>query len=151
MYKRIRKRYKLPEKKGTIDKWKQVLEDEEPFESLPPDSFWDEVISGEEDVFEHEGDDATGGYQPYTTLVTENIEGAKLEREPENSQELVSCSQKSGEEENVRPEAQPLKFMKFKDKYIASPQLELWIKFSFVKVFREAVREVNIHIGKDLH
>ncbi|KAB1205918.1 hypothetical protein CJ030_MR7G016898 [Morella rubra] len=91
-----------------MDKGKQVLEDEEPFESLPPNSFWDEVISGEEDVFEREGDDATCGYQPCTMLVVENVEvdeGAKLERELENSQELVSCSQKSGEEENVRPEA----------------------------------------------
>lgn len=137
-----------------MDKGKQVLEDEEPFESLPPDSLWDEVISGEEDVFEREGDDVTCGYQPCTMLVVENVEvdeGAKLEREPENSQELVSCSQKSGEEENVRPEAQPLKFLKFKDKYIASPQLELWIKFFSVEVFREVTREVNIHIGKGLH
>ncbi|KAB1200812.1 hypothetical protein CJ030_MR0G006221 [Morella rubra] len=81
-----RKRLKLPVvKKGATDKGdkgkgKEVAEDyEEPAESPPADSFWDQVVSGEEDVFEDRG-------------------RTKLEKEPKNSQDLVSPSEEEDEE-----------------------------------------------------
>lgn len=45
-------------------------------------------MSGEEDVFEGQRDDATSGYQPRSLDVeenNENNEGTKLEKDPDDS------------------------------------------------------------------
>lgn len=84
-----KKRYKLSMvKKGSMEKGKQVMEDdEEPSKSPPLDSSWDQVVSGEEDVFEDRGDDATSGYQPHTNEDKEMIERRREYKTGERARE----------------------------------------------------------------
>ncbi|KAB1205200.1 hypothetical protein CJ030_MR7G021972 [Morella rubra] len=62
-----KQRYKLAiNKKGTMEKGKKMVEEaEEELQSPQLDSFFEKVVSGEDDVFEGGGDNTTSAYQSH--------------------------------------------------------------------------------------
>uniref|UniRef100_A0A2N9G9T6 SWIM-type domain-containing protein n=1 Tax=Fagus sylvatica TaxID=28930 RepID=A0A2N9G9T6_FAGSY len=123
--------------------------------------FWDGLLSGDEDLL----DAAVDAYsqrmasQPASQRVTEPAETVTAEvREPENEKDWDSEMPNSDElitplatsdEDNV-PKGPKPKSVEFDVIDMSSPMLENGMKFADVYQFREAVREYNLKIGKDL-
>uniref|UniRef100_A0A2N9ETW0 SWIM-type domain-containing protein n=1 Tax=Fagus sylvatica TaxID=28930 RepID=A0A2N9ETW0_FAGSY len=127
--------------------------------------FWDGLLSGDEDLL----DAAVDAYsqrmasqpasQPASQRVTEPAETVTAEvREPENEKDWDSEMPNSDElitplatsdEDNV-PKGPKPKSVEFDVIDMSSPVLENGMKFADVYQFREAVREYNLKIGKDL-
>lgn len=129
-----------------MDKGIQVVEEEEELESLKPDSFFYQIVSGEVDVFEDGGDNATNGYQPHGVTFEEDLQGemdgADLDDVCEDCQDLRSNTRELGNEEGNRSNRPRINLTKFKEKYIENLRLEQRMKFRSV----EAVR--GQHIGR---
>uniref|UniRef100_A0A2N9J5M7 CCHC-type domain-containing protein n=1 Tax=Fagus sylvatica TaxID=28930 RepID=A0A2N9J5M7_FAGSY len=108
---------------------------------------WDGLLSGDEDLL----DAAVAAYsqgmasQPASQPACETASNQIWDSEMANSDELISFKATSDEENGLKP-----KSVEFDVMDMSNPVLENGMKFADVYQFREAVREYNLKIGKDL-